>query len=246
MKIRKIKKKHILIIGSGHTLLIYKNEIKKFIKKNEVITFGSNNIIHLIVPDYHFWTDSRRYSKFGKNINKKSIFVFGNYISKKMIREHWKGSYNIIKYKQQKWKKSYEDPTSKKYGKGEVNYKDGIIGGAFRTSGCLMIFYAYLKKAFKISVVGMDGYTLYSKEELKSKEYSQHCYGKGFTDFIGRGGRSRGTIKNFSYKEFIKKDEDISKTLYSLQRYGVKFEILTPTVHKEFYNSKILNINEEK
>ncbi len=230
-------------MGSGQTLSIYKDKIKEFIKENNVITFGSNNLTHVIVPNYHFWTDSRRYSKFGKNISKKSIFVFGNYISKKTIQEHWKGSYKIIKYKQQKWKKSYEDPVSKKYGKGEVSYKDGIIGGAFRTSGCLMIFYAYLKKAFKISVVGMDGYTLYSKKELKNKKYSQHCYGKGFTDFIGRGGKSRGTAYNFNYKEFIKKDEDVSKTLHSLQRYGVKFKILTPTVHTDFYNPEILNID---
>lgn len=236
---KKIKGKNILIVGSGSSLYIYRKQIEKFINDNEIVIFGGNNITHIIIPDYHFWTDPKRYHKFGKNISKKSRMIFGNHLSKKIIQKYWKGPYDIIKYTRRKWKRSYEDLNSEKYGKGEVNYKKGIIEGVFRTIGCLMIFYAHIKKASKINVVGMDGYSYYSKEQLKTKRYSQHCYGEGYTDFIGRGG---GSEKNFRYKEFIKKDEGISKTLHSLRRYGVKFEILTPTVYKDFYNSDILNI----
>ena len=99
------------------------------------------------------------------------------------------------------------------------------------------IFYAYIKKASKISVVGNDGYTLYSKKDLKSKKYAQHCYGKGLTD-------------GFTYEYCRKKDWDKYKTLrllykYGKNRYGFGFEIITPTLYQEFYNPNIFKIEED-
>jgi len=239
---KKIKNRYILILGAGFTLKKYWNKIDNFIKDNNIVTIGCNNINHITTPDYHFWTDRRRYLKYGKYLDKKSVLIFGNHFDKKLIRKYWKRSYEIIKYTKQKWKKSYEDPKSKKYGLGEVTYdkKTNTFHGVFRTVGSLSILWANINKARIINIVGMDGYTLYSKDSLIDKKTSQHCYGKGFTDIVAN---ANGTKK---YKEFYKfcaqKDEDIYKTLISIKKYGVKFEIITPTVYKEFYNSKILNI----
>ena len=59
----------------------YQNEIKEFIKENKVITLGCNYINKFFIPDYHFWGDRYRYLKYGKNIDKNSVLVFGEYIS---------------------------------------------------------------------------------------------------------------------------------------------------------------------
>ena len=201
---------------------------------------GCNYINDFFIPDYHFWGDSRRYLRYGSCVSKKSNLIFGQYISPKIIKKYWKGPYDVIKYTQKKWKKSYENPKSNKYGMGEVKYdhKKGIYQGVFRTMGSLMIFWAHVNKAFKISIVGMDGYTFYSKDSLKNKIGSQHCYGKGFTDISAN---SHGTKNSEKFYYFCdKKDDDIYKTLKSLKNYGVEFEIITPTVYKDFYNSAIL------
>ena len=239
-KNNKIKGKHILIIGAGETLRLYSEEIKEFIKNNDIIIFGCNNMNQFIIPDYHFWADKDRYKKFGKNLSKKSIPVFGNHLlSKGLIKQHKKISYKVLRY--QKW--GGLDKGRKIIGKAKIGYKDGMITGPFRNIGTLAIFYAYLHGSSDISIVGMDGFTLYSKKELKEGQNSQHCYGKGYSDLIGRKGLSK---KRDYYKQFLKKDKDVYKILYLLKEYGVNFKIITPTVFKEFYDPDVLGIENEE
>jgi hypothetical protein len=250
MKSKKIKNRHVLIVGAGSSLLIYWKSIKEFIDNNNVITVGINRINHILIPDYHLWADGRVYKNFGHEINKKSILIFGDDITKLSREEHWSGPYKIIRYTKLKWKASYDDPTHRYYGEGDIKYnkKTKEFHGVFRTAGSLAILWSHIKKASKISVVGMDGYTFYPENKLreKNKIQRQHCYGKGFTDAFARN-MSRDKLKdkkksNEFYKLGIKKDADVYKTLRSIKKYGVKFEILTPTVYKDFYNPKILNI----
>ena len=237
---KNIKDRDVLIICAGDSINKYQNEINRFIKENKVITLGCNYINDFFTPDIHFWGDGRRYLEYGKHISKKSDLVFGQYVSSKTIRKYWKGSYKIIKYTQKKWKKSYEDPKSKKYGMGKAkyDYKRKIYHGVFRTMGSLIIFWAHTKKASRISIVGMDGYTFYSEGNLKNKTDSQHCYGRGFTDVIAN---AHGTKKSEKFYKFcLEKDQDVNKTLKALKKYGIKFDIITPTVYKNFHNDKIL------
>ena len=182
-----------------------------------------------------FWTDANRYLKFGKKMSKKSIPVLGyTFLSRKLLfKEHKNRKYEILRYK--KWKnliKGKKIPINVK-----IDYKKGIIRGPFRTVGCLCIFWAHIKKARKISIVGMDGYTYYTKKELKNNVKSQHCYGTGFSDMIGKCDAEK---KGNYYKKCIKKDKDTNIMLHLLDNYGVKFKILTPTVFEEFCDSSIL------
>ena len=107
----------------------------------------------------------------------------------------------------------------------------------FGNVGMVSILWAYQQGASIISVVGMDGYSLYNKDNLKNKDNSQHCYGKGFTDgYIYDHGISRD-IKNY---RLLKK---LSK--YGEKKYGFSFKIITPTVFSELYDKSILDIEEE-
>ena len=249
---KKIKNNHVLIVGAGSSLAIYWDKIKEFIDKNRVITVGTNRINHILTPDYHLWGDPRVYRNFGNEINKKSILILGQNIDTENRRSHWLGPYKTIKFTRLHWKDSYNDPTHRFYGEGDIKYnkKTKEFHGVFRTIGTLAILWSYIKKASKISVVGMDGYTFYSEDELreKNKEERQHCYGKGFTDAFARN-MSRDKLKNKNkshefYKLAVKKDRDVYRTLRSIKKYGVEFEILTPTVYKDFYDSDVLGIGE--
>ena len=107
------------------------------------------------------------------------------------------------------------------------DYKDGIIYGHFRTAGVLALMIASIMKASNIIIVGMDGYTLYDKKELKKGNKSHHSYGKGYTD-------------DASWKDCLNKDAIVNQALHDLHDYGINFEIATPTKFSDFYNNTLL------
>jgi len=252
---KKIKNNHILVVGAGASLAEYWEEIEDFMTQNNVVTVGCNRINHILAPDYHFWLDKKVHKQFGNEMSKESVIVFGDHFDKKLRKKYCQEESKIIKYTKLKWKDSYDDPNHKYYKDGDIKYnkKTKEFHGVFRTAGSLAILWAYIKKASKISVVGMDGYTFYSKEELstRSKEKRQHCYGKGYTDSYARNMSPRSLEKDKKkeeafHKRGVKKDKDIYRTLRAIRDYGVEFEIITPTVYKEFYNSKVLSIEGEE
>ena len=236
---KKIKGKHVLIVTSGSSLKKYWDKIKKFIDEENVIIIGCNVINDFLTPDYHFWGSSKRWKKHGNKVSKKSIMVFPSDTDEGLIRKHWEGSYKTC------------DISKRLPGSDIKSHR--TIYHYFKNVGMVAILWAYMKKASKISVVGMDGYTFYSKDKLKNKDNSQHCYGKGFTDAIASSTlpnflkhiESRDKDSDAFYEASIKKDMDIYKTLRAINEYGAKFEILTPTVYKDFYNPDILGIEEK-
>ncbi len=241
---KKIKKSYILIICAGSSILKYKKEIKKFIKEDKVITFGCNNISHIIIPDYHVWGDKRRYLMFGGNTSRKSKVIFSRAIPNNIRKKYKKiiKKFNVVDFN---------------------NLRLRILPKVrFNTIGCLIMLYAYNKGASNISVVGMDGYAYYSQNKLSNGLELQHCYNKGidklpsyyekykntgYTDVItdyeysGSNERKKKDKETF-YNHCKKKDDFVYRSLKALKKYGVNFEILTPTVYKEFYNPKILKI----
>jgi hypothetical protein len=237
-----IKKSHILIVGAAPSLKKYWKIINEFIKNNKVVTVGVNGINIFLIPNYHFWLDKKRYKRYGHRIDKRSKIIFGGSCGDSIINK-WDGEYEVVRYSVLK-KIKYRDVSN--YYKENVRYdkkKDKFYGN-FRTAGSLAILWSYIKKASKISVVGMDGYTFYSNEDLLSKAVGQHCYSRGFSDRKAAASKYRKLSKDEFYDHCIKKDADVYKTLRAIKKYGVKFEILTPTVYKDFYNPKILNIVE--
>ena len=222
MKSKKIKGKHVLIAGSGPSLKRHWDKIKLFINKYDIITVGGNNINSIFNPDYHFWGCDRRWKKYGNLVSKDSTLIFPGGEKEKVIKKHWSGPYQRYK-------------TDKRPSKSQSKLPN--IYACFKNIVMVAAFWAYNHKASKISIVGMDGYTLYTEDSLKDKTNSQHCYGEGFTD-------------GFSYKFGRIKDVKYYERLKILHKYGVKnfgfgFEIITPTVYKKFYNSKILSIEEK-
>ena len=215
------KNKHVLIVGSGHSLTKYWNEIDKFIKNNDLIIIGCNHVNNVLIPDYNIWASSMRWNKYGKFVHKESKLFFAPGFSEKLIRKYWNGSY-----------KYYDSNNPLLGGK---KYKS--IYNCFKQVGAVAIVWAYQEGASKISIVGMDGYTYYTKKQLKSKKYSQHSEGKGLT--LG-----------WDYRIGKKQDKFLNKKLkllykYSKEKYGFGFKILTPTVHTKYYNPKVLDIKEK-
>ncbi len=220
------------MVGSGASVREYSDSIMRFIKDNDVITFGCNNINHILIPDYHFWADHSRYEEFGDKMSKKSVPVFSTDFGKNLISKYCKRDYLSFTYKNKKPKNGR---------KIKIKYRSKIMYGRFRTVGSLAIFYAYVRKASSIRVVGMDGYTLYSENQLLNKEQQQHCYGdKGYTDLPKEKRKYKERKYGTFYKYSEEKDKDIYDCLNAMGDYGIDFKIITPTIYKRFYDESIL------
>ena len=72
----KLKGSKVLIVAAGSTLKKYRKTIKNMILEENIITVGCNGINNIVTPDYHFWGSSRRWKRFGKKTNEKSILYF--------------------------------------------------------------------------------------------------------------------------------------------------------------------------
>jgi len=236
-KDKKIKGSHIVIVGAGPSTKKYWDKIEKFIKDNNAITFGCNNISNIFIPDYHIWGSPQRWREFGHLVNENSKFVFRGNFDKKIIRERWGGPYIMMNNVERRWEPGFEDEKSEQFKRCCVRYKNKKMYGCFKHVGVTCTFWAYVQGASRISIVGNDGYTLYAKDSLKDKTCSQHCYGSGFTD-------------GFTYEYCLKRDMDRYRTLrllykYCKKKYGFGFEFITPTIFNDFYNPDVLDIKEK-
>jgi hypothetical protein len=210
--INKFNSYDFVIIGAGSSIKTYEDKIRNFIKDKK--TVGINNMAHLFIPDFHVWTNNQRLRDYGSCINSNSELILGYGIKQKIIDKHKIKSFIRLEYEGNEGT--------------QINIKDCKVFGYFRTAGCLSIMIAHYLGAKNIYVVGMDGYTLYSQEELKNKEKDHHCYGSGHTDDV-------------SWEKCLIKDEKVYNCLRSINDYGIKFSILTPTKFKDFYDPIIFS-----
>ena len=220
---KKIKNKHVLIVGPGNSIQKYAKKIIKFVELNQIVTIGIHNVNSVLVPDYHFWGSGHRWRKYGRFVGQESILIFPPGFSKKNINKYCKKEYRFYDTDE---RMSFDD--NKKY-KSIYSY--------FQNTGLVSILWAYQHNVSKISIVGMDGYSYYLEKQLKSKECSQHCYGKGFTDGQTYEFGRRKDIGNYHRLKMLHK--------YGKKKYGFGLEMLTPTVHKKFYSPNVLDIHEE-
>jgi len=229
-----IKNSHVIVLGSGPSVKKCWSRIKYFILKNkDIVTFGCNNIINFITPDYHFWGSKKRWLKFAKDMDKNTILVVASHFPKDVIKKYWNRKYKTFNVVQRKWKPHYEDNCER----CKVYYKNKKMFGCFRDISSCAIFYAYIYGARKISVVGNDGYTLYSEKDIKHRTMNLHCYGNGYTEPY-----------TYAYCRFEDWEKYRSLRLlhkYGEKKYGFGFEILTPTIFDKFFNPVPLNIEKD-
>lgn len=198
-----------LIIAAGSSIERYKKETEEFIKNEKPFTIGINNIIDFFIPDYHLWTNTKRFRTFGQNIHKRSNILLGAGIHLKTVREMiGSREYTVINF------------TDMKEGV-PLGYRMGKIFGFFRTAGCLSIMIAHLMGAEEIYIVGMDGHTFHIYEDIKLGKKKHHCYDEDY--------------KPYSKVVCLKKDRVVNEVLSSLRDYGIKLKILTPTIYEDFY-----------
>lgn len=200
--------KDIIVVGSGRSIADYRTHILQFVESDSIISIGVNNMISLLTPKYHLWTNTKQFHTFKSCISKNSQLLMGERLSGRVGS---KLDHVMIKV----------NPTR------DVKIDANVIHGTFRTAGALAIAVASLMGAKSIYVVGMDGFTLHTKDSLLSKQHSQHCYGVGYTD-------------DANWKKCVRKDKEVQKNLACIAAAGIRFSILTPTKFTDFHKHGVI------
>ena len=199
-----------LILANGPSLKTHKEKIDEFITNYRPIVIGSNYLEDLFIPDYHSFSNKKRFSEYIKNVNKNSDILLSNTFSTKFIKEHTKRNYEIIQHFSQ---------LSERF-----DIQDGVIMNNCRTVSVLSIAVAIVMGAKRIFIAGMDGYKhadLYLGNNIHF--YSETDETENF-DML---------MEKHNWNELLLKN--INK--YLLQNNKQDLMIITPTSHKSFYHS---------
>ena len=97
--------REVIILCAGRTLLDYQKHISKLITDKKLISIGINNMTGIFVPDYHLWTNKKRFLTFAQNISKKSHLLIGEHLPHNLVRKHTSKKYECIKYTDKPGKK---------------------------------------------------------------------------------------------------------------------------------------------
>lgn len=205
------KNKDFLILANGPTLKEYRHEIDKFITKFSPVTIGANYLGGLFIPDYHIFSNKKRFIQYIDSVHKKSALLLSTSFDKNFISQYTDRDFE--------WLVHLENPST------DFGISQGVITTNCRTVAVLAIATAIVMGGRRIFVVGLDGYK--NKENFLS--HSIHFYNEmdepdDYKILLEKHNANETLLNNISRYLLSKKNSD---GLY----------ILTPTSHKHFYSS---------
>jgi len=205
--INRHKNKDFLILANGPSLKKYRKRIQRFIDKYKPVVIGANFIGDLFVPDYHAFSNTRRFINYINDVNSKSKLLIGQHIPDDVIREHTKRKNERIYYKD---------------ALHDFDIKDGVVQANCQTVSVLLLAVAISMGAKRVFSAGMDGYQgLEAKKQMHFYEEADER-----TD-------QKLIIDRHRWCQFYIKQ--IDQCLDKQGKEGVI--ILTPTSYKGFYKS---------
>jgi hypothetical protein len=203
-----------LILATGPSVKRYWREIDEFRKDCNAITLGSNNIGEVYAPNYHAFTNTKRFEQFARSVDKaRSTAFVSPYLESSVIRRHKM--------------KNVEEIMFVNDHKALFDIEDGVIQASCRTTAVLLIAIAIVMEMSRIYIAGMDGYSHLPQGG------STHFYQSG-EKLVEDGDALHQNLMN-TEAENQKFLDEISE--YLLRRSLRPFSIITPTVHENHFRS---------
>jgi len=202
--------KDFLVLANGPTLKTHKDKIDSFIKQHKPIVIGANYLGDLFVPDYHAFSNKKRFIDYVDAVNPNSRILLSRSFSKDFIEKYCSRDFEFIQHL---------SGLSKYF-----NIMDGVITSNCRTISILSVAVAIVMGAKRIFIAGMDGY-----KQVDSFTGNLHHF---YTE-VGETTDFDILMERHNWNEILLKQ--IEGFLVSNGKEG--FSILTPTSHKTFYKS---------
>jgi 4-hydroxy 2-oxovalerate aldolase len=204
------KGRDFLILAGGATLKEYKAEIDEFIRKNDPVVMGGNFLGGLFKPDYHGFSNRKRFMTYIDQAAPESKLLLSNSFEKKFVRDYTD--------------RPFEPIVHLNLLSSHFDIKDGIITSNCRSIALLLVASAIVMGARRIFIAGMDGY----KSEENFRAHKVHFYDEEVEakDF-------RMLLELHNWNEMLL--GSINDYLAAHGKDGLY--IITPTSHKQFYKS---------
>ena len=204
------KGRDFLILANGPTLKEHKQEIDTFIERYNPVIMGANYLGGLFTPDYHAFSNKKRFMSYVDQVNKRSSLLLSSSFDDSFITDYTQSSYERI---------VHLNRTSKNF-----DIKQGIITPNCRTVSILLVAVAVVMGAKRIFIAGMDGYK--NKESFLLNNIHFYKETEEVDNF-------KLLIEKHNWNEMLL--NTINSFLISRDKEGL--HIITPTSHKYFYNS---------
>lgn len=133
-----------LIFANGPSLKKYRQEIEEFIKRYNPVVMGANYMSGLACPDYHAFSNKKRFVSYFDQINKNSKILLSCSFEEDFVREYVKRDFEWIVHLNRTL--------------SHFDICDDIITSDCRTISILLIGASIVMGAKRIFIVGMDGY----------------------------------------------------------------------------------------
>jgi len=175
---------------------------------------GANNITGFIYPDYHAFTNRKRFTNYAYTIDfGKSKVLLGVYLPEWIIDKHYGRPYERIMYVNDHER--------------AFDIRDGIIMTSCRTVSVLLIGVALVMGGERIFAAGLDGYGL-----LSSKGEEVHYY-PGETDHGPDATRKDAYLMHIESMT----SRFLNEISHYMTRRGLEpLRIVTPTAYEGHYH----------
>ncbi|OGC04148.1 hypothetical protein A2276_06005 [candidate division WOR-1 bacterium RIFOXYA12_FULL_43_27] len=204
--INRHKEKDFLILANGPTLKQFQSDIQAFIDKYKPVVMGGNYLGGMFMPDYHVFTNKRRFVDYVGSVAKKSKLMISQHLPKEMIADYVNRDYELI---------YYEDSMENAFA-----IQDGVISANCRTVAVLLAGVALVMGAKRIFIVGMDGYMATSPKGIYHF-YNEKNEAEQIDDLKEKHNWNLNYLKQIDS--------------YMVEQGGEGLHIITPTNYKEFY-----------
>jgi 4-hydroxy 2-oxovalerate aldolase len=134
-----------LILATGPSLKKSHKELKQFINKYDPITIGTNYLEGLFEPDYHMFSNKRRFVNYVDAVNPQSKLLVSSSFEEEFIEEYTSRPFEVVYHL---------------FNKERFEIDRGVLRGDFRTVALLGIATAICMGAKRIFIAGMDGYQI--------------------------------------------------------------------------------------
>ena len=199
-----------LILANGSTLKEYKPQIDEFIKKNEPVVMGGNFLGGLFSPDYHGFSNRKRFMSYIEQVSADSRLLLSSSFEESFIRDYTQRDFEHI---------AHLNRISSQF-----NIVDGLINSNCRSIVMLLVATAVVMGGSRIFIAGMDGYQ--SEENFRANKV--HFY-----DEAAETKNFRMLLELHNWNEKLLQ----SINVYLTNQGKEELYIITPTSHKQFYKS---------
>ena len=202
--------KKFLVLGNGPSVFEHWGKIEQFINKHRPIVLGANNIGALYKPDYHGFTNRKRFAPSAVNIDSnRSKVLFSAYMPDEFIRLFYKGDYERLMYVND------HDAT--------FDIKDGIVQASCRTVGILLMAVSIVMGSRgDLYAAGFDGWTPQVQEGREINFHSVQVL-------------AHETMQYFVNAEDVSRRFFLEIDSYLKRECEGRLIMLTPTIYRQHY-----------